>query len=428
MTQSNFGNPTQYEMTEIKIDDQDIIGLMQSLSIFEDIYTPCITGNIVIQDTDGAGFIEEQDLEFIEPITVKAKNANGDTLEFEGVLNGLRNEKVMGPTKLYVIDFSSETVRVNEQTFITKAFKETNPEEIVREMTEKLEGELDTNVRAKQMNYVASRIRPIDVIEYVCTHALTQATEATDKQNSDGKPQKEQAKGTTGFTFWETLKGFKFESIKDIEDGKTGEEHKDFKLQLANIGLSMEEAMKTIVEIQFDQIGDFQTKLRSGAFSSVNISFDLDTGIYKEYEYYNRDNMTPKQKEALPDDKFTRYFCKFNMNQKFNNEKQRSAPLTGDQSRAYIQQNSGSQNTFTDQIGEFTLYPQFNFSAGDVIDIKVAKVKDEEKADGGFDKKHSGKYIMQSVSHHFFRDGRAYTKVNTIRSTTQQDQTSAAKS
>tara|TARA_Y100001972_G_C7429954_1_gene221452 strand:- start:170 stop:514 length:345 start_codon:yes stop_codon:yes gene_type:complete len=113
---------------------------------------------------------------------------------------------------------------------------------------------------------------------------------------------------------------------------------------------------------------------------------------------------------------------------RFNNTKQKAPPLTGDQSRGFLQQNSGSQNTFNDQTGEFTLYPQFTFHAGDVIDIKVAKVFDEKNADGGYDKKHSGKYIMQSVSHHFFSDGRAYTTVNTIRSTTQQDQTSAANS
>jgi hypothetical protein len=54
-----------------------------------------------------------------------------------------------------------------------------------------------------------------------------------------------------------------------------------------NQGAGMEETMKTIVECNFKQIGDFQTKLRSGAFSATNISFDMDSGEYKEYKYYN---------------------------------------------------------------------------------------------------------------------------------------------
>jgi hypothetical protein len=314
-------------------------------------------------------------------------------------------------------------VRKNEQTFVVNSYKETNPEEIVKEMVTKLDGTLETTARGKQMNYLGSRRRPVDVIKYVLTHGLTQETEATLKEDS----KEEEAKGSTGFLCWETLKGFKFESIADVKSGKSGTEHTDFKTNLANRSLSMEEATHSIVDVEFKQIGDFQTKLRSGAFGAKNISFDMDTGEYKEYTFYNDKNMTQKQKEAFPQGSISRYFCKPIGNQKFDNTCTKAQALTGDQSRAYLNQNAGQQNTFSDQSGQMTLYPQFQFRAGDVIDCEISKVKDE-KAEGGIDKKHSGKYIMQSVAHHFFNDGRAYTKVKTIRSTTQQDQISSAKS
>ena len=423
MSESNFGAPTQFETTEIKIDGQDVRGIFTSVSIFEDIYRPCVTGNITITDSDGAGFIEEQKIEFIEPITLKFKSAEGETLEFKGVLNGLRNESIIGAIKSYVIDFTSEAVRKNEQTFMTGPFKETNPEEIVKKMVEKLGGQLKTSARGKQMNFISSRRRPVDVIKYVLTHGLTQETQATQKEDSKD----EEAKGTTGFLCWETMDGFKFESIKDVLSGKSGQEHKDYKTRLVNKSLGMNELMKSIVQVEFKQIGDFQTKLRSGAFASKNISFDMDSGEYKEYKYYNRENMTQKQKEALPEDSITRIFCRPISNQKYKEDCQKAQPLTGDQSRGYLNQNSGGQNTFSDQTGLFTLYPQFKFRAGDVMDCQISKVKDE-KSEGGYDKKHSGKYILQSVSHHFFNDGKAYTKVRTIRSTTQQDEASSAKS
>ena len=246
------------------------------------------------------------------------------------------------------------------------------------------------------MNYVASRRRPRDIIEYVCTHALTQETQAT--QNEESK--EEQAKGTTGFLCWQTDK------------------------------------MKSIVQYEFKRIGDFQTKLRSGAFASKNISFDMDTGNYKEYSYRNTENITEKQEKALDNilkgkdgvQSFTRVFMKPISNQKFTNGCPIAQPLTGDQSRGYLNQNSGGQNTFNDQIGVFTFYPQFKFRAGDILDCKISQIKDQENAQGGYDKKHSGKYVMKSISHTFFADGRAYSKVVTIRSTTQQDETTAAKS
>ena len=430
MSETTFDNPTQYENTEVMIDGEDVRSIFDSISIFEDIYRPCITGNIVIRDSDGAGFIEKKGIEFIEPITLKFKNANGDELEFEGVLNGLRNESVIKSTKVYVIDFTSKSVRANEATFVTNSYKDTAPEEIVKKMVEKIGGEIKTDARGKQMNYIGSRRRPVDVIKYVLTHALTQDSTATD--NKDSK--KEQAKGTTGFLCWETLDGYKFESIKDVLAGKTGEKHEDYKLQLSNRGLPMDKAMKSILQVDFKQIGDFQTKLRSGAFASKNISFDMDKGIYKEYTMFNKENMTEKQEKALTSIKvegapsgtetFTRVFSKPITNQKFTNDCPIALPLSGDQSRGALQQNAGQQNTFADQTGGFTFYPQFKFRAGDVLDCEISKVKDEY-SDGQPDKKHSGKYIMQAVAHHFFNDGKAYTKVKTIRSTIQQDEESS---
>ena len=426
MTQSNFGNPTQYEMTKMEVDGEDVTGIFFSISIFEDIYRPCVTGNIVFQDTvtsnEGESYIEKQGLEFIEPIEVEFKNANGDTLSFKGVMNSLRNEVVKNQMKYYTVDFTSDSVRENEKSFIVKAFRDTPPEQIVSEMIEKLGGQLDSNAKGKNMQYLASRRRPLDIVKYVCTHGLTQETEATDTEEGV----KEEAKGTTGFLCWETVDGYNFESVKDVLSGKTGTEHKNFKTLLANTGQSMDIKMKSIVKVDFNQIGDFQTKLRSGAFGGKNISFDMDKGLYKEYTFYNEENMTDKQKEAFGEyGTVSRFFSKPIDNQKFTQECERAQPLHGDQSRAYLNQNAGQQNTFSDQTGYFTLYPSFTIRAGDSFECQINKPQDE-KGGGGPDKKHSGKYVVQAVGHHIFLDGKAYTRIKTIRSTIQQDETSSA--
>ena len=425
MTQSNFGDGTQYEITEIKINNEDVIGIFLSISIYESIYSPVITGNIEILDSQGAGFIEQQNIEFIEPIAFSFKNAKGDILKFIGFLNGHRNEVMKDSKKFYTIDFSSEAVRKNEETRVVKAFKDTKPKDIVSEMAEKLGGKIDSKTTGIPMTYIGSRKRPVDDIKYVLTHGLSDKTEATEQEGTKS----EEAKGTTGFMFWETLDGFRFDTVDNVNAGKVGFPHKDFKRRLANRNLSMSDLMNSIINVSFSQIGDFQTKLRTGAFSSVNISFDMDSGEYKEFKYYNETNMTDKQKEMLKSSAVTRYYSKPISNQKFMAPVQctPSQPFTGDQSRKYLNQNAGRQNTFSDQSGEFTLYPQFTFRAGDPFECKVSKVKDEE-SEGGYDKKHSGRYIIQQVGHHFFTDGRAYTKIKTIRSTIQQDDSSSTKS
>ena len=431
--QTKFGDPTQYEVASVTIDGEDVIGLMVGLSIYEDIYRPCVTGTISLLDSDGAtdegSFMEKirEDglpIQFIEPIEFEFKNALGESLKFEGVLNGLRNEQVQEAKRAYTIDFTSEAVRKNETTFVVKSYRDSKPEDIVREMVEKLGGELETNARGKQMQYLGSRRRPVDVIKYVLTHGLTQDTSATEDEDKKD----EEASGTTGFLCWETVDGFHFEEVDKIMKGDYGEKHEGYASRLANQGQDMETLMKDIVQSDFKQIGDFQTKLRSGAFGSKNISFDMDKGLYKEYEYYNEDNMTEKQKKAFGErGTFSRFFSRVIDNQKFSQECTKAQPLTGDQSRAYMNQEPAMENVFTDQTGEFTLYPQFQFRAGDSFECKLNKVRDtEDRADGGPDKKHSGRYIIQQVAHHFFSTGKAYTRIKTIRSTRQQDDSTSS--
>ena len=422
---SNFGSPTQYETSSITIDGEDVVGIFLSISIFEDIYRPCVTGNILFLDSDGAtdqgSYIEKNQIEFIEPFECSFKNANGETLKFEGVLNGINDVYVEAGKKYYKANFTSKSVRENEKNFVVKSFKDTPPQDIVSEMIKLIGGDLRSNTSGKNMQYLGSRKRPLDIVKYVCTHGLTQDTQATDS----GDKTEEEAKGTTGFLCWETLEGYNFASCTDVLKGTVGTTHSDYKTVLANRGLSMDELMKSIVKYDFDQIGDFQTKLRSGAFGGKNISFDMDKGIYKEYTFYNKENMTDKQKEAFGEEgTVSRFFSKPIDNQKFTNDCQKAQPLHGDQSRAYLNQNAGRQNTMSDQSGHFTLYPSFTMKAGDTFECQVNKVKGE-KADGGPDKKHSGRYVIQAVGHHIFSDGTAYTRIKTLRSTIQQDQSSS---
>ena len=111
------------------------------------------------------------------------------------------------------------------------------------------------------------------------------------------------------------------------------------------------------------------------------------------------------------------------INEKFQIDCSRAQPDQWDKTRKTLQQGEARQNTFSDQKGTFVLPPNFMIRAGDTVEIKIPRVESERK--GGYNQKHSGKYIVKQVGHHIMSDGKAYTKVKTIRSTTQQDDASS---
>lgn len=417
---NNFDKPTQYEVGSVTIEGNDVVGLYQTISLFESIYSPVITGSIVLLDTDGDDFISNYEIEGSEEIEFSFTNAKGEQLEFKGVLNGLRNKMVKNQTNVYTFDFTSEQVRKNEENFIVKRFKNQQPKDVVEEMIKKIGGETDkVNGQGIPLSFLGSRKRPTDIIKYVLTHGVTQDSSSSEK----GKEQKESSEGTTGFACWQTLDGYRFNSIDKILKGEGGNNAGSFTHQLQNHNRSMDEAMESVIDYDFKQIGDIQSKMRSGAFRSINVSFDMDKGLYKEVVYEEESIMTDKQKEAV---KFpTRYMWKPYSNERFENQCTKAPENEHDQSRRYLSQNTARQNTFADQFGNFTLPPRFDVRAGDYFEIKIPKVQSEKE--GGYNEKHSGRYVIKQVGHHIMNDGHAYTRVQTVRSTTQQDDSSSQK-
>ena len=117
--------------------------------------------------------------------------------------------------------------------------------------------------------------------------------------------EKQSASGTSGYLFWETLDGYRMCPVDDLISGDQFQLHTDYKLQTQQKSLPMEEASKGVINYEFPQIGNFQNKLRSGAYKSKHISMDMDTGEYKEYTYEaepgtkNKGSATKKQLDLV---------------------------------------------------------------------------------------------------------------------------------
>jgi hypothetical protein len=414
---SEFQLPNEFKTQTITIDGNDVSGLFVSLSVFENIYTPLVTGHITLVETDSAKFIEDYKIEGVEKFECEFKTGQ-DSYKFEGYLNGLRNKNNDQAKTMYTFDFTTEEVRKNEENFITKAYRDKQPKDIVQEMIEKMGGKEDkVQGEGIPMTMLPCNKRPYDVIKYVLRHGVVQ-----DSNASEGEVDKveEESKGNGGFMCWATSDGFRFNTIEKVMKGEAGGDAGEFKSQMMNKGQGLSEMMKSIVAYDFQIMGDFQAKLRSGAFVSKMFTFDLDKLHYKEYEYDNKDKAGQKMKQFVPENP-TRLFSIAFSNERFMNECDKAQPQKYDLRKKFIQQSPGGENTSDDSQGTVTLYPACKIRAGDKITLKIGKVDNNE-----YDKKHSGKYICSEVAHHFSSvTSHAYTRVSVIRSTKQQDDSSS---
>ena len=90
-----FGEPYHYRINSIRIKDVDVVGLYVQVDIYENIFLGGITGSVSMLETDAAQFIEDNEIKFIEEITFEFTNSLYQTLEFNGFINGYKDNVVI---------------------------------------------------------------------------------------------------------------------------------------------------------------------------------------------------------------------------------------------------------------------------------------------------------------------------------------------
>ena len=414
MADNNIQYPTQFSIGDITIEGKSVVGLFESIEIFENIGLAGVTGSITLIDTDGAegeeSFFEANDIQFCEPIEFTFTNALDETLEFKGKLNNLRGEVYQTPRRIYTIDFVSEAVHKNEMIFVHKKFKDQSPNTIITEMVDLLESSVTTKTDGDNMTFLGSNRKPFQIAKYVVNHAVTPESEVTnDEENPEQK-----ASGGCGFLFWETVEEFRFCPIDELLKDETGAftEWPGFITTLSNTNDPVEETMKHIMESEFPRISDYHAKLRSGQLKSTHVSYDMNTGQYRKVS--SEGDKTASKKLLDCCDGPTRTMLTLKNNEKQSNECEKTEEGKDDQSENSLTQTIAKQNSFNHAVGRLTLAPHFEMRAGDVIDIQINKTNSKDCI-GKSDEKKSGKYVLKQVSHHIFSKGDAYTKVSIVR-------------
>ena len=87
----SFDLPTEFELQELDIDGNDVLGLFASISVFENIYSPLITGHVTLLETDTPGSLRSIRLKATRSLSSTSRQPRTPTTLRD--TNGLRTNE-----------------------------------------------------------------------------------------------------------------------------------------------------------------------------------------------------------------------------------------------------------------------------------------------------------------------------------------------
>ena len=437
-------NPAIYEEMEISAETTtgtpktiDLKLGVVSFNYYEDLFSPCLTAQLLIVSSGGATqtVVEEgKTAENIEnvysglpirggervKIKIKPNTEKNAALEFDTpekyfYVSNVSKQFSDGSKEIFTLDLVSREAITNETSRVVKRYPK--------------ESKISDHVKTIIQDRLASTIKDEDVDETVNKYGfignLKKPFHVLVWLASKSKPKK----GLPGYFFYQTKDGFKFKSIDSlIEEGNKSEKITYRETNYKPSSVLSDVADFTILQYNVVQNNDLLTKLALGQFSSHIMEFDPLQGTFTTQEQgkFTLDDVTsesinlgetPEVPKLLNDD----------TTQNLGTLPSRMITMVTDrgvldfepvtdknsdpklwQRQAYMRY----QLLFT-QVLNMVVPLNTNLSVGNIIFVEFLQSNMESKER---DRQQSGSYMIKELCHHF-DPNQSLTSMSLIRDT-----------
>lgn len=425
--------------------------MLLSFIVRESLLSPFISAALVVSDS--ANWINGKDpIEGGETIQINIKTAGKDEDEiYRYRIWKIGNRISINNKQAYTLALVSEEAMKNEVTRVNKRIPgggqqkdgkvpEMNIKDII---TKLLRDYIKTSkpFKSEETKFkhviIGSNRRPFDIISELADKSVSTKGKVPFKQEeSTSSGTKQVVKGTAGFFFWETKRGYNFFSVDAICDEVGGafsapdfisEQHGVYKEKIANVeGV---DARQIISRVVFRSEVDSMEALRVGKYSTNMIFFNISTGQYEEYQYKVTDsykNMAhlgnqnkvselkvgEQKLEAEP----SRLITAVLDHERWYNEpgiadpydpKAEDPSVFADWQKHFAAQSIARKELLKNQEVTIEIPGDNTICAGDKVEIEIQKkAPDVEKEKNNIDEESSGLYLVKDVEHSFrFAEG-----------------------
>lgn len=391
----------------------DIRQLIQSINIYEDIFSSAVSGDVVLKDTNNMianGPIIGEERLLLKILTPQA-NPNDDTVidYTDTPLVLYRVNLVTGEGEnalLYSLNFTTQESVRNQSSRISQSYRG-QPSEIVEKIIRD-KNYLNSTRRlfveetANHTMVLFPNLKPFMAIRHLC--------KISNSKNYAQSP---------AYTFYETTKGFHFRTLDGLASQETKWEYEEnIPNTLDEKGvISAEKNLHTMNSFSIQPTRDTIYNMSEGLYSSKLRVHDLYNKSLKDYDFNYLDNFandihtetngSPIVSQSsdndtgkrLSDHSDTKLFVSTTSSGKhFFDTK--DYPYQGDNLENTLQRGKSRLQQFEKGVKVQIQVPgQTMIQAGDVIQLKVGATS--ATTSGKYDMQHSGRYVLTTLRHSF---------------------------
>ena len=377
---------------------QDIGAQVINVQFYEDLFSPFITGSLIVKDSldlpNLFPFIGEEYLELeISTPTLDKNNIKGKYYIYK-----MTNREMTGDKSVVyqlhfisveaVVDLNKKTSRV----FADKISKLVEP--FIKDKTYGLESEKNVFVEdtLNNIKYISNYWTPIQNIMYLADTAI----------NTNRTP---------SYIFFENRDGFYFVSLEKLytnavfQDFVYDKYTRDDRPGGGSVR-NPEKDYKRILEISIPTAYDYMDRIRSGMLSSRQISYDVTKKTYtaKNYNMFQRfEQQKHLNKFPINSDRAT-----FRANSRIINYPKNFGNFNGfgDVTNAKSNQERISLLKLAEANKiNITVPGRCDYTVGQKVKLDLKKIEPLSKKDGDTtDKMFSGNYIIAAINHYVDRE------------------------
>jgi hypothetical protein len=472
MAENTFQNSSEFKLKKCTIsygDGSNTTSLLSgdmiaAFSFHESIVKPFVAGSLMLSDSTGflTNFpIQGGEIVEIEVSTSFDEQTNkGQATKYKLKVMRVASRTIKEKMQIYTLVMVSEEAFVNEIVRLEDPLSGKPDEMVTKLVREKLKSSKEIFVEPCKFSVkmLPAKRRPFDIIADLTKRSISGNATYTNKKTKTGKVSnkrgrevgstyglEKEIKGTAGYFFWESLRGFNFYSVDALcslpkldKEGNYKEGTEEFPAKdlrskpwgpyeevIANLDNGKDQR-GIVSNFKFKTEVDVIASLRKGKYASVMVFFNMSTGQYEEYTYKIKQSydamshlggqdsisLIPTSQEELSETP-SRIMSAILDHEAWYNDPDIADPDSAatdnpseyaDWIKYYAAQTVARYDLLANQEADLTIPGNPSISAGDKVSVLVLnKVADKLKVKKPYDEETSGVYLVKEVSHKYDR-------------------------